>query len=143
MTTQLLTVIGELAATRITLGTAPGSLAGTSADDTLLRSQLNGARGYLVVSNYDDVSGDFNGRRAEVMLASPSARAAVVAGLRAIVIQHGWDDVVLDLESTGIAERAGLVALTAQLHAALGGRAAGDLRWIRATVSEALRLSPA
>jgi cellulose synthase/poly-beta-1,6-N-acetylglucosamine synthase-like glycosyltransferase/peptidoglycan/xylan/chitin deacetylase (PgdA/CDA1 family)/spore germination protein YaaH len=115
--------LSELAATGVTLGAVPGSLAGVAASDTLLRSHLNGARGYLVVSNYDDASGDFNGRRAEVMLASPSARAAVVAGLRAMVTRQGWDGVVLDLESTGIAGRAGLVALTGQLHAALAGRA--------------------
>jgi peptidoglycan/xylan/chitin deacetylase (PgdA/CDA1 family)/spore germination protein YaaH/GT2 family glycosyltransferase len=114
--------VSELAATGLTLGAQPGTLSGAPVNDSLLRAHLNSARGYLVVSNYDDAAGDFNGARAEAMLSSPSARGHVVGALRAQATAQGWDGIVLDLESIGPGARAGLVSFTRELHAALAGR---------------------
>jgi len=70
-------LVSSVAATGITLGSQPGSIAVRPPGDVLARAHLHGAAGLAVVSNYDGTG--FNGGRAAAVLASSSGRRRLVS----------------------------------------------------------------
>ncbi|HKN88992.1 MAG TPA: polysaccharide deacetylase family protein, partial [Acidimicrobiia bacterium] len=112
-------LVSSVAATGITLGSQPGSIAVRPPGDVLARAHLHGAAGLAVVSNYDGTG--FNGGRAAAVLASSSGRRRLVSALTA-ELDRGWDGIVLDLERLPAAARAQYPTLVADLNRAAGER---------------------
>ena len=112
-------LVSSVAATGITLGSKPGTIAVLPPADVPARAHLHGATALAVVSNYDGAQ--FNGDRAAAVLTSPSARGRLVSALVAELDRQHWDGVVLDLERLPATVRAQYPALVTEL-----GRAAGD-----------------
>lgn len=93
----------------------------------LAAARATGARASLLVSNYDERSGDFSPAIARRLLRSPPHRERVAAALAGEVAAAGWDGLTLDLESLAAADRAGLVAFTTRVRAALPAGATLDI----------------
>lgn len=74
----------------------------------------------LLVSNYDDATGDFSPKIATALLGSSEHRSAVIADLVTRVTDGGFDGVQIDLESLSADDSPGLVSFTTQLHDSLG-----------------------
>lgn len=73
----------------------------------------------LLVHNYSSEIGDFDPRRAHLLLADPEAIARVSTQLARLVRQGGWDGVNVDLELVPEGDAAGLVALCEALQEAM------------------------
>lgn len=82
-------------------------------------ARSRGLRTELLVHNYSDRLGDFDPRRAHLLLSDPAGIDAVVERIAALVAQGGWDGVNVDLERVQARDADGLVALCAALQAAL------------------------
>ena len=113
-------LVSTVAATGITLGPEPGTIAVLPAGDTLARAHLHGATALAVVSNYDGTQ--FNGSRAAAVLASSSGRSRLVKALVGELDRRGWDGIVLDLERLPASARGQYPQLVADLARAAGNR---------------------
>ena len=99
-----------------------GSFQYVPAQNALVHAHLGGARGQLVVQNYDPTlgqGGDFSPALAGAALASPASRAAFASAVAVVVRREGWDGVVIDFEQIARTDQPGLVDLLAQLRSAL------------------------
>jgi spore germination protein YaaH len=110
-----------LAVTGAVLGSG-GTLRDVPGTSLLRLAQAHRARGLLVISDYSDALGDFDGPSATALLRSATGSARLRAAITRAVRSGGWDGVVLDLESLPAAAASGLVALSGGVKADLGRR---------------------
>ena len=83
-------------------------------------AHARGLSAELLVSNYDNSSGDFSRKIATALLSSAAHRTDVTSQLVAQVTSAGFDGVQIDLESLTAADSEGLAAFAQQLHDAIG-----------------------
>jgi spore germination protein YaaH len=113
-------LVSSVAATGITLGRKPGTIAVLPARDALARAHLHGATALAVVSNYDGTQ--FSDKRAAAVLASPSARQRLVTAVVSEADRAGWDGIVLDLERLPASSRVEYPMLVSELRRGAGNR---------------------
>ncbi|MDO9456512.1 glycosyl hydrolase family 18 protein [Nocardioides sp.] len=82
-------------------------------------ARAEGLRTELLVHNFSDGLGDFDPRRAHLLLSNPEAIDAVSTRLADLAVSGGWGGVNVDLELVRAGDAAGLVALCEAVRAAL------------------------
>ena len=100
-----------------------GSFQYVGVRNALIHAHLNGARGDLLIQNYDvnadGGAGAFSPDLSHAAISSPEARAAFAAQIADTVRTEQWDGIVIDFELVPQADQPALVALLGQLRTAL------------------------
>ena len=102
----------------ITLGPTASNVTTPDASELALlsRAHADGLRAELLISNYDDVIGDFSSKIAAALLASPTNIRDVALHIGNLVSNEGWDGITVDLESLSASDEAGLVDFVTELR---------------------------
>ena len=100
-----------------------GSFLYTGVRTALIHAHLSGARGELLLQNYDTTArggaGDFSPAFAHAVLADDVSRAAFAQSVATTVSAEHWDGVVLDFEMVAPTDQASIPALLSALRHAL------------------------
>ena len=100
-----------------------GSFLYSGVRNALIHAHLSGARGELLLQNYDTSAhggaGDFSGALAHAVLASDSSRRLYAQGVASTVAAEHWDGVVLDFEQVASSDQPAIADLLATLRHAL------------------------
>jgi len=103
-----------------------GSFAYLGVQNALVHTHLQGARGELVVQNFNlantNINADFDPKLAHALLKSDATQAKFIAALKQTLVSEGWDGVVIDFETLDKVDQPAFVHFLKTLRKALGSK---------------------